>query len=238
MTDFTHLHVHTEFSLLDGLSKVDSLLDRVKELGMSSIAVTDHGNMHGAIDFYKAAKAKGVNPIIGAEIYIAERRLDQKEGPLDRENYHLTVLARDLEGYKNLMRILSIAHLEGMYYKPRVDHEVLRRHSQGLIALSGCCGSEVSQAILRNNPEKAIRLAEEYRDIFGAENYYFELQMHELEEQRRVNVGLLEMAQKLKVPLVATNDSHYTAQRRRQSARRAALHPGRQGLLVTRIASS
>ncbi|HUZ77353.1 MAG TPA: DNA polymerase III subunit alpha [Chloroflexota bacterium] len=210
MTDFAHLHVHTEFSLLDGLSKVESLLDRVKELGMTSVAMTDHGNMHGAIDFYKAAKARDLNPIVGAEIYVAERRLHQKEGPLDRENYHLTLLARDLDGYKNLMRILSIAHLEGMYYKPRVDHEVLRQHSGGLIALSGCCGSEVSQAILRNNPERATRLAEEYRDIFGAENYYFELQMHQLEEQRRVNAGLLEMAARLKVPVVATNDSHYT----------------------------
>jgi len=210
LNDFAHLHVHTEYSLLDGLTKIDSLLDRVKEMGMSSIAITDHGNMHGAIDFYKAAKAKGVQPIIGAELYIAERSLRDKDISKDRENYHLTVLAKDLSGYRNLMKLLSAAWLDGYYYKPRVDHDLLRQHSEGLIALSGCCGSEISQAILKHNPDKALRLAEEYRDIFGAENWYFEVQGHDTPEQKLVNEALVEMSAKLNVPLVATNDSHYT----------------------------
>ena len=211
ISDFAHLHVHTEFSLLDGLTKVESLVDHVKNLGMSSVAMTDHGNMHGAIDFYKAAKAKGVKPIIGAELYIAERSLRDKDNVKDRENYHLTVLAKDLAGYKNLIKLLSTAWLDGYYYKPRVDHDALRAHSQGLIALSGCLGSEVSQAVLKSNPDKALRLAEEYRDIFGADNYYFEVQGHETEGQHKVNAALRDMSAKMGVPLVATNDSHYTS---------------------------
>jgi DNA polymerase-3 subunit alpha len=210
VSDFAHLHVHTEFSLLDGLTKVDSLMDHVKGLGMSSVAMTDHGNMHGAIDFYKAAKAKGVKPIMGAELYIAERSLRDRDQSRDRENYHLTVLAKDLTGYKNLIKLLSTAWLDGYYYKPRVDHEALRAHSEGLIALSGCLGSEVSQAILKSNPDKALRLAEEYRDIFGRDSYYFEVQGHATEGQHKVNAALREMSGKLGVPLVATNDSHYT----------------------------
>ncbi len=211
ISDFAHLHVHTEFSLLDGLTKVESLVDHVKSLGMSAVAMTDHGNMHGAIDFYKAAKAKGVKPIMGAELYIAERSLRDKDNVKDRENYHLTVLAKDLAGYKNLIKLLSTAWLDGYYYKPRVDHDALRAHSEGLIALSGCLGSEVSQAILKSNPDKALRLAEEYRDIFGADNYYFEVQGHETEGQHRVNAALRDMSAKMGVPLVATNDSHYTS---------------------------
>jgi DNA polymerase III subunit alpha len=211
ISDFAHLHVHTEFSLLDGMTKVESLMDHVKGLGMSSVAMTDHGNMHGAIDFYKAAKAKGVKPIIGAELYIAERSMRDKDNVKDRENYHLTVLAKDLAGYKNLIKLLSTAWLDGYYYKPRVDHDVLRAHSEGLIALSGCLGSEVSQAIVKSNPDKALRLAEEYRDIFGADNYYFEVQGHAIDSQYKVNAALREMSAKMGVPLVATNDSHYTA---------------------------
>jgi DNA polymerase-3 subunit alpha len=209
-TDFAHLHVHTEFSLLDGLTKVDSLVDHVKSLGMSAVAITDHGNMHGAIDFYKAAKAKGIRPILGAELYVAERSLREKDPNLDRENYHLTILAKDLAGYKNLIKLLSTAWLDGYYYRPRVDHDTLRRHSQGLIALSGCLGSELSQAIIKRNPQQAQRLTEKYRDIFGAENYYFEVQGHETDDQKLVNAALVEMSRQMGVPLVATNDSHYT----------------------------
>jgi DNA polymerase-3 subunit alpha len=211
VTDFTHLHVHTEFSLLDGLSKVDSLVDHVKELGMGAVAMTDHGNMHGAVDFYKAAKSKGVKPIIGAELYVAERSLRDRDNLKDRENYHLTVLAKDLTGYRNLMKLVSTAWLDGYYYKPRVDHDLLRANSEGLIALSGCLGSELSQAILKSNPDKALRLAEEYRDIFAADNYFFEVQGHQTQGQARVNEALRELSSKMGVPLVATNDSHYTA---------------------------
>jgi DNA polymerase-3 subunit alpha len=210
LTDFAHLHVHTEYSLLDGLTKHESLMDHVKASGMTAVAMTDHGNMHGAIDFYKAAKAKGVKPILGAELYVAERSLRDKDSSQDRENYHLTVLAKDLAGYKNLIKLLSTAWLDGYYYKPRVDHDVLREHSEGLIALSGCLGSEVSQAILKSNPDKAARLAAEYRDIFGAENYYFEVQGHATDGQRQVNEALREMGARMGVGLVATNDSHYT----------------------------
>ena len=211
VSDFAHLHVHTEFSLLDGLTKVDSLVDHVKSLGMSAVAMTDHGNMHGAIDFYKAAKGKGVKPIMGAELYVAERSHRDKDQGYDRENYHLTVLAKDLTGYKNLIKLLSRAWLDGYYYKPRIDHDLLRAHSEGLIALSGCLGSEVSQAILKSNPDKALRLAEEYRDIFGADNYYFEVQGHETDGQHKVNAALRDMSARMGVPLVATNDSHYTS---------------------------
>ncbi|MBV9120822.1 MAG: DNA polymerase III subunit alpha, partial [Chloroflexi bacterium] len=211
MADFAHLHVHTEYSLLDGLSKVDQLVDHVQGLGMSAVAITDHGNMHGALDFYKAAKAKGVLPIMGAELYIAERGMRFKEGPKDRENYHLTVLAKDLTGYRNLMKLVSMAHLEGMYYKPRVDREVLAQYSEGLIGLSGCLGSEVSQAILNDNPEAARRLAASYREIFGPDNWYFEVQGHDMPEQRRVNETLYGLSMEMGVPLVATNDSHYTS---------------------------
>jgi DNA polymerase-3 subunit alpha len=209
ISDFAHLHVHTEFSLLDGMSKVDQLCEHVNSLGMSAVAITDHGNMHGAIDFYKAAKAKGVQPIMGAELYIAERGLQFKEAK-DREYYHLTVLAKDLTGYRNLMKLVSIGHLEGMYYKPRVDRQVLGQYSEGLIGLSGCLGSEVSQAIVHDNPDRARRLAEEYRDIFGPDNWFFEVQGHPTADQQRVNALLLDFSRQMNVPLVATNDSHYT----------------------------
>ena len=210
ISDFAHLHVHTEYSLLDGLTKVESLVEHTKSLGMSAVAMTDHGNMHGAIDFYKAAKAQGVKPIMGAELYVAERTLRDKDQSQDRENYHLTVLAKDLTGYKNLIKLLSTAWLDGYYYKPRIDHDALRAHSEGLIALSGCLGSEISQAIVKSNPDRALRLAEEYRDIFGADNWFFEVQNHEIEEQRQVNAALRDMSARLGIPLVATNDSHYT----------------------------
>jgi DNA polymerase-3 subunit alpha len=211
VTDFAHLHVHTEYSLLDGLTKIEPLMEHVKALGMSAVAMTDHGNMHGAIDFYRAAKAKGVKPIIGVELYVAERSLRDRDSLRDRENYHLTVLAKDLTGYRNLMRLISAAWLDGYYYKPRVDHDLLRAHSEGLIALSGCLGSELSQAILKSNPDKALRLAEEYRDIFGRDNYFFEVQGHQSENQARVNAALQDMSARLGIELVATNDSHYTS---------------------------
>ena len=175
------------------------------------MAITDHGNLHGAVDFYTTAKKHGIKPIIGVELYIAPRGLRLKEGTRDRQSFHLTVLARNLAGYRNLLKLVTIGHLEGMYYKqPRVDLEVLAEHAEGLICLSGCCSSQLSEAILSGNRADAVHVIEQHRDVFGAENYYLEIQKHEFDDQRRVNEGLLEFASMLRVPVVATTDSHYT----------------------------
>ena len=207
---FAHLHVHTEYSLLDGSIKIKDLITRTKELGMDSIAITDHGSMFGVIQFYKEAKKNGIKPILGSEVYVAIDKYTDRE-PKDKSNYHLILLAESNEGYSNLMKIVSEAYVNGFYYKPRVDHEILRKHSKGIIALSACLGGEVPRHILNNNIPKAKEIALIYKDIFGDNNFYLELQDAGMEEddQRMVNKELVKMSKELDIPLVATNDIHY-----------------------------
>jgi DNA polymerase III subunit alpha len=210
MAKFTHLHVHSHYSLLDGLPKVGQLLDRVEELGMDSVALTDHGNMYGAIEFYQKAKEKGIKPIIGCEIYLAfEGMLDKRPG-VDDTNYHMIVLAKNEKGYQNIIKLLTKAHLEGYYYKPRVDEEFLKEHSEGIIALSACLNGKVSKFILAGKIEEAEKQALRYQEIFGKGNFYLELQDHpNISEQKTVNGALKQIAKKTEIPLVATADSHY-----------------------------
>ncbi|WP_426350100.1 DNA polymerase III subunit alpha [Alloiococcus sp. CFN-8] len=209
---FTHLHLHTEYSLLDGSGKISKLIERAKELGMESIAITDHGVMYGCVDFYKEAKAQGIKPILGCEIYVAAKSLYKKDAnDKDNETYHLVLLVKNNQGYENLMKIVSKASIDGFYYKPRVDHEFLREHSSGLIALSACLGGEVQSYINRGSIEKAKGAALLYKDIF-TEGFYLELQDHGVEAQRKVNKVLIEFSKELDIPLVATNDVHYIRQ--------------------------
>ena len=208
---FTHLHVHTHYSLLDGLAKVDDILDRAKELGMDSLAITDHGVLYGAIEFFIRAKERGIKPIIGCEMYLTANDLHSKNpDSVDRRRFHLILLAKNMAGYKNLMRLISIAHLEGFYYKPRIDREVLRQHSEGLIGLSACAEGEIPVAAITGDMEKAEKLALEYLDIFGKGNFYLEIQHHpNYPNQKIANDALIKISKKYDIPLVATNDIHY-----------------------------
>ena len=210
MAKFVHLHTHSHYSLLDGLSKIDPLLDRVKELGMDSIAITDHGNLYGAVELYKKAKAKGIKPIIGAEIYIAFEGMRQERPGIDDTRYHLVLLVKNQEGYENLVKILTAAHLEGYYYKPRVDEEFLVQHARGLIALSACLTGKIPRLITAGKLREAKETAQHYQEIFGPGNFYLELQRHpHIAEQETANKGLLKISQETGIPLVATADSHY-----------------------------
>ena len=208
---FVHLHVHTEYSLLDGSNKIKEYVARVRELGMNSAAITDHGVMYGVIDFYRAARAEGINPILGCEVYVAPNSRFDKEltGGEDRY-YHLVLLAENNTGYANLMKIVSKGFTEGYYYKPRVDMEVLNKYHEGIIALSACLAGEVQRYILKGMPEEARRAARKYEACFGKGNYFLELQDHGIPEQKTVNTELLRMSRELDIPLVATNDVHYT----------------------------
>ena len=208
---FTHLHVHTEYSLLDGSNKITEYVKRVKELGMDSAAITDHGVMYGVIDFYKACKAEGIKPILGCEIYVAPNSRFDKEltGGEDRY-YHLVLLAENNKGYDNLMRIVSRGFTEGYYYKPRVDMEILNEFHEGIIALSACLAGEVQRYIQKGLVEEAKKSALKYRDCFGEGNFFLEMQDHGLPEQRMVNTTLMQMSRELGIPLVVTNDVHYT----------------------------
>ncbi len=208
---FTHLHVHTEYSLLDGSNKIKECVKRVKELGMNSVAITDHGVMFGVIDFYKAAKEAGINPIIGCEVYVAPNSRHDKElsGGEDRY-YHLVLLAENNTGYANLMKIVSKGFTEGYYYKPRVDIEVLTQYHEGIIALSACLGGEVQRNIMKGLHDEAKKAAIKYEECFGKGNFFLELQDHGIAEQKTVNGVLLNMSRELDIPLVATNDVHYT----------------------------
>ena len=206
---FAHLHVHTCYSLLDGASRIPELIARTKELGMDSVAITDHGAMYGVIDFYKEAKKQGIHPIIGCEAYLApESRFDRTEVRGSRY-YHLILLAENEEGYRSLVKLVSLANTEGMYYKPRVDKEILRKYHKGLICLSACVAGEIPQAILRGEKERAEKLVEEYIDIFGKENFFLEIQDHGIADEKTAFAGVIELAQKFGVGLVATNDIHY-----------------------------
>ena len=209
MDSFVHLHTHTECSLLDGACRIPALIRRAKELGQTALAITDHGVMYGVIDFYKEAKAAGIKPILGCEVYTAARRLTDKQHEHDAGYGHLVLLAKNNTGYRNLMKIVSVAQLDGFYYKPRVDLELLRAHSEGLIALSACLAGDVPQALLAGDRKRAERIALEYAGIFGPENFYLELQNHGLEDQLRVNAGLCEIAAQTGLQTVATNDVHY-----------------------------
>ncbi len=207
---FVHLHVHSEYSLLDGASRIADLAARAAELNMPALALTDHGYLFGAIEFFDACREHGVKPIIGCEVYVAARTRHDRDPRLDSERYHLTLLAQNEEGYRNLMRLVSRACLEGFYTKPRVDRELLQEYHKGLIAMTACIAGEVAVALLRDDPQRAVRVCGEYREIFGKENFFIELMWHGLEEERRINPQLVEIAGKLDIPIVATNDSHYT----------------------------
>lgn len=207
---FIHLHTHSHYSLLDGLSKVEDMVRIAKEHGMGAMAITDHGNMYGAIEFYKECKKAGIKPIIGCEVYVAERKRTDKEPGIDNKRYHLILLAKNLKGYKNLMRIVTEANLTGYYYKPRVDMDLLREFHEGIIALSGCMGGKLSRAILSGDMEKAEGLILEHQEVFGKENYFLEIQAHpHIERDKELRDKLAELGKKFHIPLIATQDSHY-----------------------------
>ena len=203
-----HLHIHSEYSLLDGANRIKDLPVRAKELGMNAIAITDHGVMFGAIDFYKACKANGVKPIIGCEVYVAPRGRKDKEPKIDEKYNHLILLAKNNEGYKNLAKLVSLGFIEGFYYKPRIDKEILEKYHEGIICLSACLAGEVNQAILNNNIEEAKKVALWFKNLFG-EDYYLEVQNNGIKEQVLVNQKLVDLSRELNIPLVATNDAHY-----------------------------
>lgn len=206
---FTHLHTHTEFSLLDGACRIRQLVSRAKSLGMQSLAITDHGNMYGAVDFYKACKEEDIKPIIGCEVYVAPRTRFDKDKTLDKEYNHLILLCKNEVGYKNLIKLVSKAYTEGFYFKPRVDRDILEKYSDGLICLSACLAGEIPQAILQKDYEKAKSTALWYRDAFGEDNYFLEIQNHGIPEQKIVCEGLKRLSRETGIPLVATNDVHY-----------------------------
>ena len=206
---FVHLHVHSEYSLLDGACRIDGMMDRVKELGQSAIAITDHGAMYGCIDFYKAAKAAGIKPIIGCEVYVARRNMSDRVHGIDNDPYHLVLLCKNRQGYENLCRMVSEAFVEGFYGKPRVDLSLLRKHHEGLIATSACLAGAIPQYLMEEDYASAKSYALTLAEIFGEENFYLELQDHGIEEQRPVNQGVMRLARETGLPLIVTNDAHY-----------------------------
>ncbi len=214
-SDFVHLHNHTQFSLLDGMLRLDQLFKRAAEYKMPAVAMTDHGNMFGAVDFYKKALKAGLKPILGCEVYIAPgSRFERKSTRgISDAAYHLILLIKNDKGYKNLAKLVTAGFLEGFYYRPRIDKEILRQHSEGLIALSACLKGEVSQHILRGNMDAAMTTASEFREIMDEDSYYIEIMDHGMDDQKEVNKGLLELSKKLELPLVATNDAHYLEQK-------------------------
>ena len=208
---FTHLHTHTEYSMLDGISRIPDLVYQVRDLGMESLAITDHGNLYGVVDFYSECKEAGIKPIIGCEVYVAHNGRHDRNAA-ERSPYHLVLLARDNTGYRNLMQLVTLGHLEGFHYRPRIDNELLERYHQGLICLSGCASAEVPRLIAEGNPEEARRRIGWYREVFG-ENYFLELQRHDhVDQLPAINAGLTEFSRELDIPLVVTNDSHYVRQ--------------------------
>jgi DNA polymerase III subunit alpha len=209
---FAHLHVHTEYSLLDGFSNIKKLVKRVKELEMPAIAITDHGTMFGVIDFYKAATAAGIKPIIGVEAYMAARTMQDRDSKLDRTSSHLLLLAENETGYRNLLKISSAAQLDGFYYYPRIDHDFLAAHSEGIICTSGCMSAEIPRALLDDNPEEAVRRMNWYYDVFGPDRFFVELQQHNIKEITDLNRRLVEMGARYSAKYIATNDVHYIDQ--------------------------
>ena len=208
-SDYVHLHNHTHHSLLDGLTKVDELVERVKYLGMSAVAMTDHGTLSGAIEFYKACKDQDIKPIIGIETYVAARTIHDRDPAKDKARYHLILLAMNNTGYQNLMKLSTTANLEGVYYKPRIDHDLLEKHNEGIIALSACIGGEVGESLRYGNYEEAKRIAAWYKRVFG-DRYYLEIQDHnDWDEQRKVNESVFRLAKELDIKCVVTSDAHY-----------------------------
>ncbi|MBI2798221.1 DNA polymerase III subunit alpha [Candidatus Saccharibacteria bacterium] len=209
--DFVHLHNHTHYSLLDGLQKIPGLIDRVEAMGQQAVAITDHGTLSGAIEFYKSCTERGIKPIIGIETYVAPRSYKDKNSAEDRNPFHLILLAKNNIGYQNLMKLSTIANLDGFYYKPRIDHELLEKYHEGLICLSGCIGGEVGTYILNDEYDRAVETAKLYKQIMGSDNYYLEMQPHtEWEPQQKVNTALRQISKELNIPLVVTGDAHYT----------------------------
>ena len=209
-SDFVHLHIHTEYSLLDGACRLDRLVDKAVKFKLPALAITDHGNLYGAIKFYRLCMKKGIKPIIGCEMYLApDSRFNREYKSLAESNYHIVLLAKDEEGYKNLIKLVSASNLEGFYYKPRIDKEILSRHSKGLIGLSACLKGEIASSIVEGNINKAYKCADEYANIFGNGNFYLEMMDNGLKEQAVVNRNLIKISKDLNIPLVATNDVHY-----------------------------
>src|SRR5664280_830847 len=207
--DFVHLHLHSEFSLLDGLGRINDLAEQGSHLGFDAMAITDHGALYGAVAFVQAVSAKGMKPIVGIETYVARRSMRDKEGKADSQPFHLVLLAENWEGYQNLCRLATDAHLEGYYYKPRIDREHLAKHSKGLIGLSACLSGEIPKALEVDDWEMARKLAGEYKDIFGPDRFFLELQDHGLAQQLRLNEQLLRLGPEVGLKHVVTNDLHY-----------------------------
>ena len=206
---FVHLHVHSEYSLLDGFSNIKKLVQRAKEMNMPAVALTDHGTMFGVIDFYRAANAAGIKPIIGVESYLAARGMREHDAQLDKRSTHLLLLAENHTGYQNLLKIASAAQLDGFYYYPRIDHEFLAQHAEGLICTSGCMSAEVPRMIQRGDLEKARKTLDWYYEVFGPENFYLELQSHDIKELEAINKNLIDLGHRYQARFVATNDVHY-----------------------------
>ena len=208
---FVHLHVHSEYSLLDGACRINKMMDRVKALGQTAIALTDHGVMYGCIDFYKAAKAAGIKPIIGCEVYVTRRRMDDRVHGVDDDPFHLVLLCKNEVGYRNLCLLVSEAFTSGFYGKPRVDLDLLSKHADGLIATSACLAGAIPQKLMDEEYESAKEYALRLAEMFGEGNFYLELQDHGIPEQVAVNQGIMRIARETGLPLVATNDAHYLA---------------------------
>ena len=206
---FVHLHVHTEYSLLDGFSKVKKLIERAQEMGMPAVAITDHGTMFGVVEFFNAARAAGIKPIIGLETYLAPRRMQDRDSKLDKSAYHLLLLAENQTGYQNLLKIATAAQLDGFYYYPRIDHEFLAAHSEGLICTTGCMSAEIPRALEQGNLDEARRKLDWYYEVFGADRFFLELQQHNIPALERINKALLELGPRYQGRFVATNDVHY-----------------------------
>ncbi|MDQ3871840.1 MAG: DNA polymerase III subunit alpha, partial [Chloroflexota bacterium] len=207
--EFVHLHTHSEFSLLDGLGRIPELVSQASAHGFDALALTDHGALYGAVAFYQACREKGIKPVMGVETYVARRSMADREGKADAQPYHLILLAKDWSGYRNLCRIVTDAHLDGYYYKPRIDRDYLAGRAEGLIALSACLNGEIPRALETEDWQEARRVAGSYAEIFGKDNFYLELQDHGLAEQRRMNEKLLRLAPEVGLGVVATNDLHY-----------------------------
>jgi len=208
MSNFVHLHLHTEYSLLDGATRISTIADKAIEYGQNAVAITDHGVMYGAVEFYNALKEKGIKPIIGCEVYVATRDRFLKEGKQDSSGHHLVLLCKDEKGYRNLCYMVSESFINGFYSRPRIDMQLLREYHEGLIALSGCIGGKIPQLILAGSMEEAEKSAREMKEIFG-EDFYLEIQNHGIDDELRVSYGLRLLSDKLGIPMVATNDVHY-----------------------------
>ncbi|MEO7411774.1 MAG: PHP domain-containing protein, partial [Opitutaceae bacterium] len=209
--NFVHLHVHSDYSLLDGACRIDRLMDRASELGMGALALTDHGNLFGAIEFYNQAKAKGIKPLVGCELYLVETSRLEKHGRTDegKSIFHLGLLAKNLTGYQNLLKLVSDAHLKGFYYKPRTDLDTLAKYANGLIGFSGCLASLVPQHLMHDRYEEARKACGRFVEIFGRENYFVEIQDHGIAEQRKIIPDLLKLAEEFNLKVICSNDVHY-----------------------------